>query len=239
MAEPHRHHHDRNHHFADSLDELRAALTAGFWDQRYAASDRVWSGRPNARLVEEVGRIAGLQPGRALDVACGEGGDAVWLAQQGWDVTAVDVSPVALLKVGEHARAAGVAVTTEAWDALGADAPGEGTYDLVTVSFLHVPEPDFAGIYRRIAAAVAPGGRLLVTAHHPDDVESGVRRPHGDGLLFEPSRVLAALGADDGEGAWQVEVADTPTRTQDGPDGPMVVRDTVVRLRRRGPVENR
>jgi hypothetical protein len=71
-----------------------------------------------------------------------------------------------------------------------------------------------------------------VTAHHPDDVATGVRRPHGDGLLFEPSRVLSALEVEAGE--WEVEVADAPTREQDGPDGPMLVRDTVVRLRRQG-----
>ena len=227
MAEQHRHH-DAQHHDDLSLEEKRANLSARVWDERYAGSDRVWSGNPNLRLVEQA---AGLTPGRALDVACGEGADAIWLAEQGWTVTAVDVSPVALGKVREHALTRGVAVTTAAWDALGDDVPGAAeAFDLVTVSFLHVPVEDFAGIYRRIAAAVAPGGRLLVTAHHPHDVESGARRPHGDGLLFEPERVLTALDVDGG--GWEVEVADTPARTQDGPDGPLEVRDTFVRLRR-------
>lgn len=228
MAEPHRPHDAHRHHDDQSLEELRAALTAGFWDERYAGADRVWSGSPNVRLVEQA---ADLRPGRALDVACGEGADAIWLAEQGWEVTAVDVSPVALGKVREHAASRGVPVTTATWDALGDAVPGAaGGFDLVTVSFLHVPVEDFAHTYRRIAAAVAPGGRLLVTAHHPHDVESGVRRPHGKGLLFEPDRVLGALDAP-GE-VWEVEVADTPTRMQEGPDGPMEVRDTVVRLRR-------
>ena len=232
MAEPHRHHHDHDHHAEQSEEEQRAALSAGFWDERYGGADRVWSGNPNARLVEQA---SGLRPARALDVACGEGGDAIWLAQQGWTVTAVDVSPVALGKVREHAAEKGVTVTAATWDALGEGVPGgEGAFDLVTVSFLHVPVGEFTGIYRRIGAAVAPGGHLLVTAHHPSDVETGVRRPHGDGLLFEPDRVLAALEAVEGEpGEWEVEVAATPTRVQDGPDGPMEVRDTVVRLRRR------
>ncbi|HWU20834.1 MAG TPA: class I SAM-dependent methyltransferase, partial [Nocardioides sp.] len=178
MAEPHRQH--RAHHHDDlSPEEQRANLTAQVWDERYAGSDRVWSGNPNVRPVEQA---TGLTPGRALDVACGEGGDAIWLAEQGWDVTAVDVSPVALGKVREHAAARGVPITTAIWDALGDAVPGAvGAFDLVTVSFLHVPAEDFAAIYRRIAAAVVPGGRLLVTAHHPHDVESGVRRPHGDG----------------------------------------------------------
>jgi SAM-dependent methyltransferase len=237
MADPHRPHDAHRHHDDHSLEELRANLSAAVWDERYAGADRVWSGNPNVRLVEQA---AGLAPGRALDVACGEGGDAIWLAEQGWEVTAVDVSAVALEKVCEHARARGVAVTTATWDALGDDVPGEeGGFDLVTVSFLHVPVPDFAGVYRRIAAAVAPGGRLLVTAHHPHDVESGARQSHGEGLLFEPERVLSALGAGGADGAgdgsapWEVEVATTPTRLQDGPDGPMEVRDTVVRLLRR------
>ncbi|GAB2986538.1 class I SAM-dependent methyltransferase [Nocardioides montaniterrae] len=224
MADPHTHHHDGAH--PSTLEEMRENLTARVWDERYAGSGRVWSGRPNQRLVEQA---AGLVPGRALDVACGEGGDAIWLAGQGWEVTAVDISPVGLAKVREHAADAGVEVVTAVWDALGDQPPGEATYDLVTVSFLHVPEPDFGPVYGRIAAAVAPGGRLLVTAHHPHDVASGVRRPHGDGLLFEPSRVLDLLVP---TGEWEVEVADTPTRVQEGPDGPVEVRDTVVRLRR-------
>lgn len=228
MPAPHDHHpHDH------SIEEQRAALTAAFWDERYAGSDRVWSGRPNQRLVEQT---ADLAPGRALDVACGEGADAVWLAGQGWDVTAVDVSAVALGRVRRHAEERGVAdrVTTREWDALGADRPAADlpAYDLVTASFLHVPPEDFGGVYGRIAEAVAPGGRLLVTAHHPDDVASGARRPHGPGLLFEPEAVLGTLGVGSGS-EWEAEVVDTPLREQAGPDGPVQVRDTVVRLRRR------
>ena len=103
----------------------------------------------------------------------------------------------------------------------------------MTVSFLHVPVPDFDRIYRGIARAVAPGGRLLVTAHHPHDVSSGARHDHGPGLLFEPDRVLAALGAEAPDSDWEVEVADTLDRVQETADGPLDVRDTVVRLRRR------
>ena len=228
----HRHHHDHAHD--DSLEGLRDALTARYWDERYGGSDRVWSGRPNQRLVEQA---ADLTPGTALDVACGEGGDAIWLAAQGWQVTAVDVSEVALGKVAQHAEDAGLAdrIKLGLYDALADPRPaGKRRFDLVTVSFLHVPVPDFGPIYRGIADAVAPGGRLLVTAHHPDDVATGARHDHGPGLMFEPDRVLATLGADRPDGDWDVEVADTPTREQATADGPLVVRDTVVRLRRRG-----
>ncbi len=227
----HRHH--RDHEQGHTLETLRNALTAGFWDERYAGSDRVWSGRPNQRLVEQV---ADLQPGTALDVACGEGGDAIWLARQGWKVTAVDVSQVALAKVAQHAEDEGVAdrLRLGFYDALADPRPaGRHTFDLVTVSFLHVPVEDFDAIYRGIAEAVAPGGRLLVTAHHPHDVESGSRHDHGPGLLFEPDRVLTTLGVGEPGSPWEVEVADTPDRVQETTDGPLHVRDTVVRLRRR------
>lgn len=228
----HRHHRDHEHDH--SLAALREALSAGVWDERYGGSDRVWSGRPNQRLVEQV---ADLEPGTALDVACGEGADAVWLAKQGWRVTAVDVSEVALKKVAVHAEDEGVAdrMRIGFYDALDDPRPaGRHTFDLVTVSFLHVPVEDFAPIYRGIADAVAPGGRLLVTAHHPHDVTSGARHDHGPGLLFEPDRVLAALRVDEPGSPWQVEIADTPERVQETADGPLEVRDTVVRLRRSG-----
>ncbi|WGX95197.1 cyclopropane-fatty-acyl-phospholipid synthase family protein [Nocardioides sp. L-11A] len=224
----HRHDHDHDH----SLEALRDALTAGFWDERYGGSDRVWSGRPNQRLVEQT---ADLSPGTALDVACGEGGDAVWLAKQGWQVTAVDVSQVALSRVARHAEDEGVGDRLKVgfYDALADPRPaGRHTFDLVSVSFLHVPQPDFAAVYRGIADAVAPGGRLLVTAHHPDDVATGARHDHGPGLMFEPERVVETLGADRSASGWEVEVADTPVREQVTPDGPLLVRDTVVRLRR-------
>ncbi|WP_082606175.1 SAM-dependent methyltransferase [Nocardioides sp. Root190] len=224
-----RHHSDHDH----SLEALREALTPEFWDERYAGSDRVWSGNPNQRLVEQV---ADLTPGTALDVACGEGGDAIWLAGQGWEVTAVDVSEVALARVAAHAEEAGVGdhLKLGFYDALADPRPAHRhTFDLVTVSFLHVPVEDFPAIYQGIAEAVAPGGRLLVTAHHPHDVTSGARHDHGPGLLFEPDRVLDVLGAEAPDSAWEIEVTDTPTRVQASDDGPFEVRDTIVRLRRR------
>jgi hypothetical protein len=98
---------------------------------------------------------------------------------------------------------------------------------------MHVPREDFDAVYAKIAAAVAPGGRLLVVAHHPHDVESGARRPHGPGLMFPPEQVLTSLDAERENGPWEVEVADAPTREQQTEDGPVLVQDTVVRLRRR------
>src|SRR4051794_25845689 len=117
------------------------------WDDRYAESHRIWSGNPNVALVAE---IAGLPPGRALDLGCGEGADAVWLARQGWQVTAADISPVALVRAAEHAADAGVTVDFQHHD-LSQTFP-DGTYDLVSAQFLHFWEDfDRDKILRRAA----------------------------------------------------------------------------------------
>ncbi len=228
--------HEHDHHDA-TLEELRQALTREFWDERYGGSDRVWSGRPNQRLVEQT---AGLTPGHAADIGCGEGADAIWLAEQGWDVTALDVSRVALDRTAQHAIERGVdrRVRVGEYDVLSGHPPRPPRrtrgFDLVSAHYMHVPREDFEGVYRRLAAGVAPGGRLLVVAHHPDDVHSGARRPHGPGLMFPPEQLLDALGVGGGSSdEWEVEVADAPVREQQLPDGPARVRDTVVRLRRR------
>ncbi|MBZ5736095.1 methyltransferase domain-containing protein [Nocardioides sp. TRM66260-LWL] len=215
------HHHDPAAHDADPT----WVYSAGYWDERYAG-DRVWSGRVNSRLVEQT---ADLTPGRALDVACGEGGDAVWLAAQGWETWAVDVSPVAVARTGAHAAERGVAVTARVWDGLSGDPLPGAPFDLVTAHFLHLPPQLRAVVYPRLADAVGTGGRLLVVGHHPSDVETGVRRPHGDGLLLTAADVVGLLDA----AAWEVEVADEPTREQLVDGAAVVVRDTVVRARRR------
>lgn len=230
-------HHDHDHAHDATLEELRQALTREFWDERYGGSERVWSGRPNQRLVEQT---ADLTPGRACDIGCGEGADAIWLAEQGWEVTAMDVSRVALDRTAQHAIERGVddRVKVGEYDVLAGHPPrkprhSEG-FDLVSAQFMHVPREDFDEVYQRIAAAVAPGGRLLVVGHHPDDVETGARRPHGPGLLFPPEQVLAALGVEGGSSDdWEVEVVDSPVRDQETEDGLMRVRDSIVRLRRR------
>lgn len=215
------------------LEHQREALMgAATWDERYSG-DRVWSGRPNQRLVEQT---VDLTPTTALDVACGEGGDALWLAEQGWDVTAVDVSEVVLAKLAEHARERGLEdrVKIGFYDAVADPRPvPHHHFDLVTVSFLHVPVPDFADIYRGIARAVAPGGRLLVTAHHPDQAK-GPKFAHGADFLFGPERVIETLEAEAEDSEWEVEVCDAPTRMQETKDhGTLEFFDTVVRLRRR------
>jgi SAM-dependent methyltransferase len=206
-----------------SHDDVADLFTQETWDARYAESERIWSGRPNPRLVEHV---AGLTPGDALDVGAGEGADAVWLASQDWRVTALDVSEVALARVAAHAAEAGVAdrVTTLHHDLMnGAPLPGE--FDLVSAQYLHPPTDRFAEIMQLLGSTVRPGGLLLVVGHHPDDLATGLRSGHGHPeLLFTPDRVVAALP----DAVWDVRVAEAATRSVDGPDGPVTVTDSVV-----------
>lgn len=135
------------------------------WEERYAGAESLWSGKPNPQLVTEAGR---LQPGTALDVGCGEGGDVIWLAQQGWRVTGADFSANGLARAAQHAQQAGVADRTRWWqvDAREFDAAG-AAYDLVTSHFLHLPDGRMVDAVGRLAGAVAPGGHLLVVGHSP------------------------------------------------------------------------
>jgi SAM-dependent methyltransferase len=216
------HHHDHDHDV-----DPDTMYTQETWDARYSESDRMWSGRPNQRLVEEV---ADLAPGRALDVGSGEGADAVWLASRGWHVTALDVSEVALARTREHAAQAGVAerVETLHHDVLGGG-PVPGRYDLVSVHFFQPLPSEFGPLYEGLADLVDSGGSLLVVGHHPEDLASGARRPHGPQLMFTPEQVVGILDP----GAWDVVTTTTPTREMDGPEGRVTVRDSVVRAVRR------
>ncbi|WP_166390801.1 SAM-dependent methyltransferase [Nocardioides ochotonae] len=209
-------------------EEAPDRWSAEFWDERYAASQRIWSGQPNARLVEHA---ADLAPGTALDVGCGEGADAVWLARRGWHVTGVDVSGVALERAAQHAAEEGVAerCTWRRVDLLAGDEVPAA--DLVTVHFLHLPEQHFVRVYAALAAAVRPGGTLLVGAHHPADAAAGLRNPELARLLFGPEQVTALLDPAD----WDVRVADAPTRrVRDAEGREAVATDTVVVAVRRG-----
>ncbi len=219
--------HMSNHEQSQDHQDPSGFYSQATWDARYSESTRVWSGEPNRRLVEQ---IEGRPAGRALDIGCGEGADAVWLARQGWSVTALDVSEVALERTRQHAEEAGLGEQVETVHVdLMAEESIPGTHDLVSAFFMHVPEDVFVGFHQRLGEAVAPGGLLLVVGHHPDDLHSGVRRPHGPAMLFTPEQVVAAL--DPAE--WMVVVADAQAREQQGPDGPVAVRDSVALLQRR------
>jgi SAM-dependent methyltransferase len=198
------------------------------WDARYAERPQIWSGRPNVVLEREV---TGLDPGRALDLGCGEGADAVWLAGRGWQVTAVDISGTALRRAAAHAESAGVAGRIEWQHRDLAESFPDGTYDLVSAQFLHswgdLPR---AKILRAAAAAVAPGGILLIEGHldHGPFPHEG----HADVTFPAPDEVVADLELTPGE--WEVLVSEAHERAQTGPDGrPAVRTDSTVKIRRR------
>jgi len=193
------------------------------WDARYRERTHIWSGEPNAVLVAEV---EGLRPGTALDVGAGEGADAVWLARRGWVVTAADLSGVALERAREAAARSGVEI---AWlHADLAERPAPMTYDLVTSFFVHVPRASQPALFANLAAAVAPGGTLLLVGHDLSDLRAGVRRPNLDEMGWSAAEVAAGLGA-----GWTIEIAQARAREARDHEGHGdVVHDAVLRARR-------
>lgn len=212
----------------------RARVRDAAWEERYAASDRVWSGRVNATFAAIA---EGFAPGTALDLGCGEGGDAVWLAERDWRVVGVDVSGTAVERARTAARARGLADRVEfTTDAVDVAAPGR-TFDLVTSSFLHSWESDFPRIslLRRAAERVAPGGHLLVVSHAappPWSHDGGADDDHAPHLRT-PAEELPLLGLDPAE--WIPEIVEVRTREAHDPDGAPVSLDDGVLLLRRVP----
>lgn len=191
------------------------------WDERYGAAEQVWSGDPNGALVAEV---ADLAPGTALDVGCGEGADAVWLARRGWRVTALDVSRVALERAERHARNAGVEVT---WVHSGLVEAHLATFDLVSAQYPALRGTPGHEAERALLRAVAPGGVLLVV-HHAD-VEAGSGHGFDPRDYVLPADVAALLAADDG---WRVEVDERRPRFVRSGAGAAHTHDLVLRARR-------
>jgi len=159
------------------------------WNRRYSQTEFLWSAEPNRFLVTE---LAGLEPAAALDLACGEGRNAVWLAAVGWQVTGVDFSEVGLARAAELARDRGVHVH---W--VGADLreyrPQTGAFDLVCVLYLQLPADELAIVLPRAAEALAPGGILLVVGHDLTNLEEGHGGPGNADVLLTPEAVVALL----------------------------------------------
>jgi SAM-dependent methyltransferase len=201
-------------------------MDAQEWDERYSGSDSgLWSGRPNGVLVVE---LEGHAPGSALDVGCGEGADAVWLARAGWTVTGLDVSQTALERAAEAAQAAGVEVE---WICSGIEhatlAPGG--YDLVSLHYPALEQTPGDDALNALLGAVAPGGALLVVGHWP--LDEAFARSHGIELAdyVQVGDVRAALGR-----RWTVEVDEVRPRVDPAPAGAAFTHDAVLRARRAG-----
>lgn len=193
------------------------------WDRVYAEREKLWSGNPNGALVAE---LADIPPGRVLDVGCGEGADAVWLARNGWSVTALEVSGVALDRARRHAADAGVDI---AWVHAGlaeAQLP-PGSFDLVSAQYPALPRTPDAAAERALLAAVAPGGTLLLV-HHAGMETREPREDMDPADYVWPSMVAARFDRD-----WAVEVDETRPRViPEGGAGAHHVDDLVVRARR-------
>ncbi len=159
------------------------------WDERYAAAELVWTAEPNRFVVEE---LAGQTPGRALDLGTGEGRNAIWLAGQGWQVTAVDFSAAGLAKAAKLAAARGVTVSWEHAD-LRQYRPAPGSYDLVLLAYLHLPPGEFRAALAMAASALAPGGSLLVIGHDVANLSEGYGGPQDAGILHRADDIVAAL----------------------------------------------
>jgi SAM-dependent methyltransferase len=204
-------------------------MDAKDWDERYAAADLVWSAEPN-RFVAEL--ISPLTPGTAVDIAAGEGRNAIWLAQQGWTVIATDYSSVAVERM--RARAAEVLgaeaarLTPLVADATVATPGGPAAYDLALFSYLQLPAAEWKVALRNGVQAVRPGGHVLVIGHSARNLTEGWGGPSAREVLYDPDEVVDAV---DGLPV-AVEHADIRVRPVETEDGPREALDTVVMLRR-------
>jgi SAM-dependent methyltransferase len=195
------------------------------WDRRYTDREQLWSGQPNGTLVAEV---AGLTPGRVLDVGCGEGADAVWLARAGWEVTALEVSGVALDRAAGHARNAGVAIH---WvhAGLAEAALPPATFDLVSAQYPALLRSPDGAAERALLSAVAPGGVLLLVHHAGMETQEAAHDSGFDPADYVWPSMVAALFDD----AWQVERNEQrPRVAPDGGAGAHHTDDLVLRARR-------
>lgn len=202
-------------------------MDSGDWDERYSAAEFVWRTQPNEFVATELGALA---PGTALDLACGAGRNAVWLAEREWRVTAVDFSGVALDKARTLGVRRGVEVDWVLADVTEYEPPAKA-FDLVLVSYLQLPSAELAGVLASAAETLAGGGTLFVVGHDLTNLTDGVGGPHNPEVLYTPEKVSAQLcGA--GLSGLRVERAERVRRTVQRDDGPREAVDTLVRATR-------
>ncbi len=197
------------------------------WEEHYTARPQVWSGRVNAQLAEIA---VDLDAAHALDLGCGEGADALWLAEHGWTVVAVDISTTALGRAHAVAESRGLTAQIDFQQCDLSSGFPDGSFDLVSAQFLHSPvEMDRAALLRRAAGAVAPGGSLVIVDH-------GAAPPWASKIHHHefPSAESVVSGLELDEADWQRIRVGSVERTARGPDGTEAsLIDNVIRLRRR------
>jgi SAM-dependent methyltransferase len=190
------------------------------WDARYAAVENLWASKPNRFLVAEVSE---LPPGRALDLACGEGQNAIWLASLGWDVLGVDYSEVAVAKAQRRAEREGVAARFVCADLVEYELEQEA-FDLVIVLYLHIPSTHRASVHAKASAAVAPDGAFVLLGHDLANLTDGVGGPSDPDILYTADEIAAELPG------LVIEKATTVLRDVHGEERDAI--DTIVRARR-------
>ncbi len=203
-------------------------MDAAGWDARYSGSDLVWGAEPNRFVAAE---LETLPAGKALDVACGEGRNAVWLASRGWQAVGVDFSAAGLARAAALAEEAGVAERVElvAGDVV-ADPLPEGPFDAVVIAYLQLPAIDRRKVMRKAAQTLAPGGVMVVVGHDTTNLTEGVGGPQDPELLFGPEDLVADL---DGLPGISVERAERVRRSVVTEDGQMrEAVDVLLRARR-------
>ena len=201
------------------------SMSAADWDSRYRGSELVWGARPNVWVERET---APLSPGRAVDLACGEGRNSVWLAARGWRVTGVDFSASALDKARTLAAGHHPPVVIDWQCADVGTFRADGTFDMATLVYAQLPAEPRRTAIRSAWDALAPNGILLVIAHHSDNLTDGVGGPQDPTVLFSEIDVLADLLAIDSSAS--VELAERATRAVAGSDRPAL--DVLVRARK-------
>nr|WP_219905687.1 class I SAM-dependent methyltransferase [Glaciihabitans tibetensis] len=204
-----------------------------FWDARYAESESIWSGNPNPVLVAEASTLSagsGSAPRSALDIGSGEGADAIWLAERGWQVTAVDISPVALARAADRASARGVAADQITWEHhdLTAWTPPPARFDLVSAQFMHLPQTQREVLFRDLAAAVADGGTLLIVGHDMVDLDVA-HRWNIPGMFYSADELAATLDPT----LWHIAAAESRARTVTAQEETVTLHDVVLRAERR------
>ena len=194
------------------------------WDERYSGPELVWGAGPNRFVADE---LAALPPGRAIDLGTGEGRNAIWLAERGWQVTAVDFSAAGLARAARLATERGVSARWVQADLLDYQ-PASAAYDLVLIAYLQLPSARLAGVLRAAAEAVAPGGTLLVIGHDRDNIARGYGGPQDSDRLYTAALITAGLT---GLAVRRAEQVLRPVQT---PAGERTAIDTLVRAEREG-----